>query len=184
MDAPRAAVLVVGLNLVAVWIAAAAGSAVQPAPTAVPAGAREAQSVARAHDAILDAQDRLAARDSRPPASLAGTRNPFRFGTRPLAADASRPPARAASPPGPVPGMVSSAVAATPVPDLRLVGMAESRDGEGVHRTAIISAGGDLVFATVGLELGGRYRVRAVGESSVELDDLLGGPPLTLRLKS
>lgn len=184
MDAPRAAVLVVGLNLVAVWLAAAAGSAVQPAPAAVPAGAREAQSAARAHDAILDAQDRLAARDTRTPAGLTGTRNPFRFGVRAPAPAASQPRARAASPARPVAGTVPSAVSATSAPDLRLIGMAASQDGETVHRTAIISAGGDLVLASVGVELGGRYRVRAVGEASVELDDLLGGPPLTLRLKS
>ena len=185
MDAPRAAVLVVGLNLVAVWIAAAAGSAVQQALPAARAESAADRSVAHVSEAIGEAKARLAARDTRPPASLAGVRNPFLFGPLVRVASTHRAVSNVRAEGRSAPRAASSAVGEAPAAaEIRLVGMAESREGDGVHRTAVISAGGELVLATVGTELGGRYRVHAVGETSVELDDLLGGAPLILRLKS
>ncbi|MCX6552673.1 MAG: hypothetical protein NTY02_17000, partial [Acidobacteria bacterium] len=68
-------------------------------------------------------------------------------------------------------------------PDIVLQGMAETRDGDDVQRTAIIRAGNDLVLATLGTAVGGRYRVAGLTADSVELDDVQGGPRRTVRLQ-
>jgi hypothetical protein len=65
---------------------------------------------------------------------------------------------------------------------LALIGIAESRRDEGVVRTAILSAFGELHLVTVGEAVTLRYRVTAVSADAVELADLTGGPPLRLVL--
>jgi hypothetical protein len=68
-------------------------------------------------------------------------------------------------------------------PDVVLQGMAESAEGDTVVRTAILRAGGDLVFATMGTRVAGRYDVVALTSDSVEVQDLADGVRRTWRMK-
>ena len=64
-------------------------------------------------------------------------------------------------------------------PDLVLIGLAE----EGSTRTALLDSGDDLVMATEGQTIVGRYRVAKVGADAVELVDLTTGATRRLLLK-
>jgi hypothetical protein len=65
--------------------------------------------------------------------------------------------------------------------------MAESRDGETVVRTAILSVSRELVFATLGSIVGstvsGRFTVVALTAESVELEALQGGGRQTIHFR-
>jgi hypothetical protein len=61
--------------------------------------------------------------------------------------------------------------------------MAESQDGDTVVRTAILKADGELVLATVGMAIGGRFQVAAIAADSVELEDLVDHSRRTCRMK-
>jgi hypothetical protein len=66
-----------------------------------------------------------------------------------------------------------------PEPDLVLVGLAE----DGSTRTAMIGSGEELLMATEGQTVAGRYRVAKVGPDAVELVDLETGATRRLSLK-
>jgi hypothetical protein len=68
-------------------------------------------------------------------------------------------------------------------PSIELEGMAETGEGNAVVRTAILSVGGELVLATLGTEIAGRYRVSSLSATAVELVHLSDGPSLVLRLR-
>jgi Tfp pilus assembly protein PilP len=86
------------------------------------------------------------------------------------------------------PSVVEKAVAAEPVatvqttpePNLILLGLAE----EGSTRTAMLESGDDLVMATEGQTIVGRYRVAKVSPDGVELIDLITGATRRLFLKT
>lgn len=168
MNASRAAVLVVGVNLVAVWVAAAAGGrAVQP-PIQPDVRALQERAVVQAQTVLVAATDRLR-RHTGPSAEDAVVhRDPFAFGG---AAPVRPSPATDE----PVPIEPAPAPAEPAVPDVVLQGMAESREGETLVRTAILSVGGELVFATAGSILGGMFTVVAVGPESIEIEAIDGG---------
>ncbi len=174
MNASRAAVMVVGVNLVAVWVAAAAGGrAVQP-PSQPDVRAMQERAVVEAQTVLVAATDRLR-RYTGPSAEDAMVhRDPFAFaGTGPV-----RP-----SPVADVPVSVepTETPAALADPEIVLQGMAESREGETLVRTAILNVGGELVFATVGSSLAGRFTVVAVGDASIEIEAIDGGTRRTIR---
>jgi hypothetical protein len=50
-------------------------------------------------------------------------------------------------------------------------------------RTAILKAGGELVLATVGMTIAGRFQVVAIAADSVEIEDLVDHTRLTCRMK-
>jgi len=180
MDASRAALLVVGINLLAVWAAAAAGGRTAvTAPAAAPHVAADA-AVGEARSSLLAAAERLEAHAQRNRPAPMG-RDPFRFGRE------LRPAARRA-PEGRLPGKVAdaptpAAPAAEPEPDIVLQGMAESGEGEAIVRTAILSAGGELVLASLGMRVGDRYDVVGLTADSVELEDVVGHVRRTVRMK-
>jgi hypothetical protein len=179
MNASRAAVMVVGVNLIAVWAAAAAGSLTgQPArPAAVQAPTPD-EAVVQARSELVESTARLRRFSGPPPEGAAVARDPFRFGGRPRLAPPAEPPAESR------PAlMVSTAPDVPAEPEILLQGMAESREGEATVRTAILSADGELVFATVGATIAGRYTVLALHAESADLEDARSGARRTVRMK-
>ena len=67
-------------------------------------------------------------------------------------------------------------------PDLRPL-LFPGADGDTVVRTAILKAEGELVLATVGMPVGGRFQVVAIAADSVELEDLVDHSRRTCRMK-
>jgi len=64
------------------------------------------------------------------------------------------------------------------------VGVAEKKTDQGSVRTAMITADSDELFMlTEGETLGGRYRVKTIGEDAVELTDLVTGASRRLALR-
>jgi hypothetical protein len=180
MNASRAVLSVVGINLIAVWAAAAAGGRTAArAPAEAPHVAADV-AVGEARSSLRVAAERLEAHARRNlPAAMA--RDPFRFG-----AD-WRPAARRA-PEGSEPGSAADAqVSAEPAvasePDIVLHGMAESGEGDAIVRTAILSANRELVLASLGMRVGNRYEVVALTADSVELEDAVDRVRRTYRLK-
>jgi hypothetical protein len=162
--------MVVGVNLVAVWAAAAAGSRMATTiEVAAPAQVVGEAAVSEASASLLAAAERLDAHARRRVAP-AMARDPFHFGAEARPAARSAPEPEAAEPP------VTVAQAAPPVesePDIVLQGMAESGEGDAVVRTAILSAGGELVLAALGARVAGRFEVVALTADSVELEDIV-----------
>ena len=180
MNASRAALMVVGVNLVAVWAAAAAGSRTAATETAVPPQAIAAEAVGEARASLLASAERLEAH-ARRNVRVAAARNPFRFGAeaRPAASRAAERP-RIEAPAG---DATVEEPRVEPEPDIVLQGMAESEQDGALVRTAILRAGGDLVLASIGMRIGGRYDVVSLSADSVELEDTLSGERRTWRLK-
>ncbi len=180
MNASRAALLVVGINLLAVWAAAAAGGRTAVTAPAAPPQVAADEAVGEARLSLLAAAERLEAHARRNLPAAMG-RDPFRFGGD-LRPSARRAPA--GSQPGPAADAQASAEPAVdPEPDIGLQGMAESGEGEAIVRTAILSAGGELVLATLGMRVGNRYEVVALTADSVELEDVVGHVRRTCRMK-
>ncbi|MDE3155501.1 MAG: hypothetical protein KGN76_10390, partial [Acidobacteriota bacterium] len=75
------------------------------------------------------------------------------------------------------------APAAAPAPTFDLEGIARRAAGGTSGLTAIIGGAGQLFLVRVGDLVTGRYRVSAISPGTVELQDLQGGPPLTLTLR-
>ena len=183
MHASRAALMVVGVNLVAVWAAAAAGSrGAATAPVSPPQLVSEEDAVGEARASLLAAADRLEAHTRRGDLRPALVRDPFRFGasSRPVgrraAAEAAEPAPEPAAPADPAPE-------AEPEPDISLQGMAESGEGDTLVRTAILRADGELILASLGTRVGDRFEVVALTADSVELEDLVAHVRRTWRLK-
>ena len=182
MNASRAAVIVVGINLVAVWAAAAAGGrAAQPPGPPDPRAAQD-RAVVRVQAALVEATDRLRRHTGPSVDDAVVRRDPFRFGggarsARRDAEAAGRALSEAALPPA------TAAPVAPVAPDIVLQGMAASREGEATVRTAILSVNGEMVFATMGAAVAGRFTVVGITDESVELEALGGGARQTIRLR-
>jgi len=184
MTPSRAAVVVVGVTLVAVWAAAAAGGRAGAPQGAAPVAQVRADLPDGGLSPVLEAAAaRLGAHAPRalPPAA----RDPFRFGG-PSAARSGRPapgpqPARAEPPADELAGASARGPRA---PDVVLEGMAESQVGEAVERTAIVTVDGGLVLAGLGVVLGDRYEIVALSADSVELEDVVSRARSVCRLKT
>jgi len=185
MDASRTAVIVVGVNLLAVWAAAAAGGRATAPPETGPA--RQASVEAAVSDAsseLASASVRLDARARSPRARPRAHRDPFQFG----GAAGRRGAPAAARVSGALAAETNEArlgdqLEAAAEPQVVLQGMAETQEGEGVVRTAILKADGELVLAGLGARVIGRYEVVALGADAVELEDLVSHARRTCRLK-
>jgi hypothetical protein len=172
--------------LVAVWVSSAPAPPPPAAPADPPPAARAAgptassrttktagsvasqrQSAKELEQLDLDeATARLRARIAQAPAPRSPERNPFDFErATPPASHQAVPVTRLVGGP-PVP------VGPPPPPQVTLSGIAETRTGEGVVRTAIIAGPGQLYFAKLGERVAGRYEVSAIGADIVELKDL------------
>ena len=168
MRPARAAAYLVGGILLAAWLASAAGVG-RPSIPPVPDRTAEAVQLDALAAGVESQASRLRQRMAAAPAPHAEIRNPFAFA--------------AVQPPAPV--TVRQPIAAPvadvlPEPNLVLLGLAE----EGATRTAMIESGDDLLMATEGQTIVGRYRVSKVGPDAIELIDLLTGTTRRLFLKS
>lgn len=171
MKPARAAAYLGGGILFAAWLAAAAGvgqpSIPQPATPSTDAVQLDAlASGVQSQAAHL--RQRLAAA----PVPNAQARNPFAFGLveRPQASHVDK--AVIAEPVG--------TVQTEPEPNLVLLGLAE----DGSTRTAVIGSGDDLVMATEGQTIVGRYRIAKISSDGIELIDLVTGATRRLFLKT
>ena len=118
-------------------------------------------------------------------------RNPFRFG--PAGEEtARRSPSQVVPPGAPEPpsggpslplaeptAAAPDAPGGTPAP-LRLIGVVEARESAG--RVAVLTDERGVYHGRAGDAVEGRYRIVAIDETSVELEDLARGVRMTLRL--
>jgi hypothetical protein len=162
-----------GGGVLATWLAVTPNQGV---PTSeAPAPRPKAISDPRAD--MLSAQaEKLRAR-----ANAAGlrpsTRDPFRFA-------AANRPARAGRPGNVVAEPSAAAVAPTPPPpSLTLSGIAEKNTPDGVQRTAVITADGQIYLVKNGDSVAGLYTVATIEPDAVVLRDLAGAADLRLILR-
>jgi hypothetical protein len=171
MSRARAAAYLVGGILLAAWLASAAGVASRQRAVPLPRRSAEAEQLdvvaANVQSQALRLRERLAAA----PALQGPVRNPFAFVER------EAPPPPAASKPAQTPAFIQRLIAE---PDLVLLGVAE----EGSVRTAMIGSCDELLMATEGETVAGRYRVSKVSADAVELIDLGTGATRRLSLRS
>ena len=174
MTPARAATYLVGAILLAGWLASAAG-VTRSQPPRVPRRSADAMQLDAVVLGVQSQASRLRQRLAGAPAPRPPLRNPFTFAEHENVA---------ASPSALPPGVAQPAPVALndPVPDpvLALIGVAE----EGETRTAMIQSGDELLMATEGEILAGRYRVVKVGAEGVELVDLGTGVTRRLFLRS
>lgn len=172
MSRARAAAYLVGGILLAAWLASAAGVATRQRAVPLPRRSAEAEQLdvvaASVQSQALRLRDRLAAA----PALQGPVRNPFAFVER----EAPPPPAPKPQP-AQTPAFIQRLIAE---PDLVLLGVAE----EGSVRTAMIGSGDELLMATEGQTVAGRYRVGRISADAVELIDLGTGATRRLSLRS
>jgi hypothetical protein len=174
MNLKRASLVAVGGGALAVWLAAAATPGSGGAPVVAPSKptALDAQG-AELSGEILRLRERL-----RPNAEpRAPGRNLFRYGASRSRGTASLPPiveADAAS---------VTAVRELPKIPLDFIGVAETAGDQGVVRTAILTAGGQLVHAKEGESVTSRYRVTRITSELVELVDTADGAITRLVLR-
>lgn len=172
MNLKRAAIVAAGGGALAVWLAAAATPGIGGAP-----------AVTRSKPTALDAQgaelsgevERLRER-LRPSAEpRAPGRNLFRYAARPAHGAASHPERPEPPSAAPTPRL--------PSVQLDFIGVAESPGADGVVRTAIMTAGGQLVHAREGDSVTSRYRVSRITAEVVELVDTADGATTRLVLR-
>ena len=169
MKPGRAALYLGGGILLAAWLASAAGVGRPSLPQLPPPSTDSAQLDSIAADVQSQAV-RLRHRLAGAPAPSTAIRNPFAFAAR----EESEPALVRRAPLQP-----AVVVGEPPEPDLVLIGVAE----EGATRTAMLSSGDELLMATEGQTIVGRYRVAKVGADAVELVDLVTGATRRLLLK-
>ena len=170
MTPARAAAYLVGAVLLAAWLASAAGVG-RPQLQVVPRRSADSMQLDTVALNVQSQAARLRQRLAVAPAPRAPIRNPFTFTAR-EPTDVAAPPQALALP-----------VAADPLlPELELVllGVAE----QGSTRTAMIGSGDELLMATEGQTVAGRYRVAKVSADAIELVDLVTGATRRLFLKS
>ena len=103
------------------------------------------------------------------PAPNPRSRNPFAFDSAPARVRTSAPRPEPAALPEPV-------VAEVREPSIELIGIAESKKGEALIRTAMLTGEFiDLIMVTAGQQILGRYEVVSVAADAVELKDIETG---------
>ena len=171
MSRRRAAAYFVGGILLAAWLASAAGVTMRPRAIPLPRQSAEAIELDSVAADVQSQASRLRERLATAPTVRASVRNPFAF----VQAEPVRPRA-APKPAAPLPAIIQQLITE---PNLVLLGVAE----DGSVRTAMIGLGDDLLMATEGQTVAGRYRVAKVGPDSVELTDLGTGATRRLSLR-
>ena len=163
----RRAVTYGGLScLLAAWLASAASTTFQPLDSVPRESARGTTGTST--DALaIEVQahaSRLRQRLQSAPTPQLPHRNPFAFQARPQQVVQ---PVRRAERVAPVEPPPSAE------PRLSLIGIAEDQDPSGLIRTAIMADEAEnLLMATVGHTVLGRYRVEAIAADAVELKDV------------
>ena len=171
VNVKRTLMLVVGGAALIAWFAAAATSNRDLPPPVIVArspvdvkGADLAKEIERLHERL------------RPEAT---PRQPGRN----LFTYHSVPPPRPAIVEAPKAALTEAPTAATPLPPLKLDGIAEDAGADGVVRTAIIAGEGQLFLVKEGDAVGSRYRVTKIAATVVELVDSVDGSTRRLPLK-
>ena len=171
MNVTRTVVLGVSGGALAVWLAAAATTGTRSSAPVVPSrpttselqGEELKAEIARLHERL------------RPTIAPMQTRDLFRYSTAPaVPVTPQRPPALAG------PNAVAALFATPPV---KLIGIAEDVANDNPVRTAMLSAGGELVFAKEGDTVPPQFRVTRVSSEVVELTDTATGTVLRLALR-
>ncbi len=160
--------------LLAAWLASAAGVTMRPRGVPLPRRSADAIHLDSVASNVQSQASRLRDRLAVAPAPQAPIRNPFAFAERaPVAAPVPAKP----QPVTTVPAFIQRLIAE---PDLVLLGVAE----QGTVRTAMIGSGDELLMATEGQTVAGRYRVGKVEPDAVDLIDIGTGATRRLSLRS
>jgi hypothetical protein len=174
MSRTRAAAYLVGGILLAAWLASAAGVTMRPRAVPLPRRSAEALQLDIVASNVQSQALRLRERLASAPVLQGPVRNPFAFAEREAA---PAPAAPKPQPPETTPAFIQRLIAE---PDLVLLGVAE----EGSVRTAMIGSGDELLMATEGQTVAGRYRVGKVSGDAVDLIDIGTGATRRLSLRS
>jgi hypothetical protein len=168
MTIRRAALYIGGASLLVAWLSSAASLSLQTPPRQLPAPASNEPSPELIAASVQAQAKRLKERLATAPLPQEPIRNPFAFGpvNPPPPTSARRLQASVDEPPALIP----------PDPMLALIGIGESRNPDGIVRTAMITTDRDeLVVAAVGDVVVQRYQVAAIGPDAVELSDVATG---------
>ena len=174
---------IVGVVLLGVWLSSVSSALQVPPGVEAPLGLElvpSLQGVAPA-SALLDLERevaRLVSRLDEAPRPPRPVRNPFTLVNGPQVASPSLPLETGS--PGSVSRLVDIAVEESV--DVSLAGIGTERTPQGWQRTAVLSIGGRVFLASVGGEVVGRFRVRAITDDAVDLVDLHKSVPLRLVL--
>ena len=181
------------LLAVAVGVCPPAGCGVLPPPVdsraEEPPGSRDPVPGESGDDSSHPLDRRLAAVLEREPPVVDGGRNPFQFGSASGgvgAASGGAPSApaagdrRSAMPAGPAAGSPASGPGPEGADTIRFIGIVEASRGPG--RVAVVTDGGEVYHGLVNDVVRGRYRIVAIDETSLEVEDVARGVRMTLRL--
>lgn len=171
--------------LAGAWLSSAAGTVSVSAPVVLNGGSPPAQSVTPAptqREFDLEREvARLSARLEQAPQPRYPVRNPFTLSRRQTEERAAELSTMTAPP-----VTEALAVANVPVepaaPTVTLSGIGTEPTPTGVEHTAVLSVDGQVLLATTGDELLGRFQVRAVTADRAELFDLDEATTLHLTL--
>lgn len=178
MTLRRATLYVGGGSLLVAWFSSAASLSLMRTPRRA---FSEAQSVSAPTDGVAESihaqTRRLKQRLATAPLPQQPVRNPFAFRPDPVAMP-SAVRVRAAAP------QSAAEPAPPPEPRLELVGIAEQRRPTGILRTAMLATEADeLIMATIGMQILGRYTVAAIDDDGVSLTDISTGRTRRLALQ-
>lgn len=157
-----------GVALLAAWMAAANADQ----PTTSPPSIAPIQVPDGSLDGLHEQTDRLRERLRRMPSPVRAERNPFRFADRTAVVPRPLTRGREAEP--------ESTRVSHPA-GLRLIGIAETRRGDELVRTAIVSGDGQTFLVMLG-DTVAAFTVHAISADAVELVNPLGGAPVVLVL--
>ncbi len=169
MNPSRLAVWLIGAAVCGAWFASAAGITRQARITRVSPRSPEVVQLDALATEVQSQAERLRQKLATAPAPNPRSRNPFTFDSAPTRVRTPAPR------PQPVPG-TETVTADVREPSIELIGIAETKKGEELVRTAMLTGEFiDLIMVTAGQQILGRYEVLAVGPDSVELKDLETG---------
>jgi len=157
--------------LVALGLIVASRSRVTPAEPGQPPASAAGSGDARVDAGLPERADALRRFLASPPPHAPVRRNPSGFG------------AASASGAGAAGGAGETPTAPAPRPPMALAGIAEDTGNGHPNRTAVISAGGQLVFAKEGDRVLSRFLVVRIAADAVHLKDDEGGGAFSLVLK-
>jgi hypothetical protein len=170
MTLRRATLYIGGGSLLVAWFSSAASVSLMRTPKRAYS---EGQSVAAPTDGVAEAVQaqsrRLRQRLATAPLPQQPLRNPFAFRPAPSASPAPVPVRAAAEPAAMEPAIPEE-------PRLELVGIAEQRTPAGAVRTAMIATeSNELLMASVGAAVLGRYTVAVIDGDGVTLTEVATG---------
>jgi hypothetical protein len=169
MTLRRATLYIGGGSLLVAWFSSAASLSIRTPPRAV----ADPQSAAAATDGVAEAVQaqtrRLRQRIAAAPLPQQPLRNPFAFRPAPVEMPSAARVRAAAEP-------LATELATPAEPRLELAGIAEQRTPDGAVRTAMIATeANELIMATVGAAVAGRYTVTAIDGDGVSLTETATG---------